>query len=127
MSNEPQIRRPSGCEIRNAEGLYWDDQEKRWSSIGTRWQGFRRRDMLRKARTVGGKLVRLTLVRRSRTGRTAVRCEECCIHVHANTRLRKALRDVHEKVSNLNPVDDAAGAVKKQLIRLLRDALAGDA
>jgi hypothetical protein len=47
--------------------------------------------------------------------------------VHANTRLRKALRDVHEKVSNLNPVDDAAGAVKKQLIRLLRDALAGDA
>ena len=127
MSNEPQIRRPSGCEIRNAEGLYWDDQEKRWSSIGTRWQGFRRRDMLRKARTVGGKLVRLTLVRRSSTGRTAVRCEECCIHVHANTRLRKALRDVHEEASNLNPVGDVTDTVKKRLIRLLHDALAGDA
>ena len=76
---------------------------------------------------VGGKLVRLTIVRRSRTGRAAVRCEECCIHVHANTRLRKALRDVHEKVSNLNPVGDAMDAVKKRLIRLLRDVLAGDA
>lgn len=73
----PVLRRCNGYEIRNAEGLYWDSAHEIWVPIGTRWSGFSRREMWRLAREVGGVVVRLTLVRRSRIGRTAIRCPEC--------------------------------------------------
>lgn len=74
---EGTIRRHNGWEIRNADGLYWHSTHRAWEPVGTRWSGFSRREMRRIAREVGGVVVRLTLVRRTRTGRTAVLCPEC--------------------------------------------------
>jgi hypothetical protein len=97
---KPQIRRPNGYEIRNAEGLYWDDRVG-WTTIGMRWGGYRRRDMLAKARKVGGKLVRLTLVRQSRTGRAAILCPECSVLAQENARLVLELDRLRVRVTEL--------------------------
>ena len=79
----PVIRRHNGWEIRNKDGLYWDSHSKMWAPVGMRWSGFGRREMRKMAREVGGTLVHMVLVRRSRTGRTAVRCPDCAARLRA--------------------------------------------
>lgn len=76
MGTDGTLRRHNGWEIRNADGLYWDGRGA-WVPVGMRWCGHSRRSMRRLAKEVGGTLVQMVLVRRTKTGRTVVRCPEC--------------------------------------------------